>query len=132
PHDGSVEIVNAGHNDTLCWRARSGTVERFPATETVLGFLPGVRYGTTRVALEPGDVVLLYTDGVTEAVDASGDMFGDQRLEALLSATASGCSGEILERVFTRVVQFADVQEKRYDVTAVVIRYVGSEEGRRR
>jgi sigma-B regulation protein RsbU (phosphoserine phosphatase) len=80
---GTLVYANAGHNPPLIRRA-SGDVETLGATGTVVGILPDARFDQGSVALEPGDVLALYTDGVTEAEDPSGEPFGELRLADLL------------------------------------------------
>jgi serine phosphatase RsbU (regulator of sigma subunit) len=117
-----VEIVNAGHADTLVYRAGRGRVERVEGEDTVFGFLPGVEYGVVPVDLGPGDVVLLITDGVVEAQDADAEMFGDARLDALLAAHGHRSAQEILERVFVELDAFTMGKDVGDDVTVAVVR----------
>jgi hypothetical protein len=125
PSGNRLHVVNAGHNDTLIYRAATGSVERLPSDDTVLGFLPGVAYTERLLDLATGDVVLLYTDGVTEAMAASGEMFGEERLESVLSDAAGGTAADILEAVYAAVVRFTDASERTDDITAVVIKRTG-------
>jgi sigma-B regulation protein RsbU (phosphoserine phosphatase) len=122
PGGDRVEVVNAGHADTLVYRAGSGLVERVPGHDTVFGFLPGVDYGLTAVDLAPGDVVLLITDGAVEAQDAAGEMFGDARLDALLAAHGDRSAQEILEGVFAALHEFTQGKDVGDDVTVAVVR----------
>jgi len=124
PHQTVVELVNAGHNDSMIYRAATGEVELVPSDSTVLGFLPDVEHPTRRAELHAGDVLLLYTDGVVEATDEHDEMLGDQRLMEMLAAHASGSAESILDAVFHAVEVFADRSFKQDDVTAVVIKAV--------
>lgn len=122
-----AQIVNAGHNPTMVYRAASQTVEELRGEDTVLGFLPSPEHAVQTVGLEPGDVVLLYTDGVTEATSAEGEMFEEERLAEVLRNAAGGSAEEILDAVFGAVRGFADSQGDSDDISAVVIRYVGDD-----
>ncbi|MGA0060537.1 MAG: PP2C family protein-serine/threonine phosphatase [Planctomycetota bacterium] len=122
PDAGRVEVVNAGHADTLVYRARTGRVERVAGEDTVFGFLPGVDYGVTSIDLAPGDVVLLITDGAVEAQDHAGDMFGDARLDALLAAHGDRSAREILDGVFAALFAFTQGKDVGDDVTVAVVR----------
>lgn len=81
PGTGRVGFANAGHNPALLFR-RSGDVDRLEATGTPLGLLPAARYGEREVTMQPGDTLLVYTDGITEAVNPEEEEFGEERLRA--------------------------------------------------
>lgn len=76
----SISFINAGHNPPLIFRA--GTVEELPATDAALGAIEDYRYRQYSAALVPGDILVLYTDGLIEARDAARELFGLQRLIA--------------------------------------------------
>ncbi len=80
---GTISYANAGHNPPLLARA-NGDVERLTSSGTVLGVFPDTEYWGAEVALQHGDRLLLYTDGITEARDAQDDEFGEDRLTAAL------------------------------------------------
>ncbi|MDA1223130.1 MAG: PP2C family protein-serine/threonine phosphatase [Planctomycetota bacterium] len=122
PGAARVEVVNAGHCDSLVYRARTGAVERVASEDTVFGFMPGVEYGVADIDLEPGDVVLLITDGVVEAQGADGEMFGEARLDALLTDHGHLSAREILESVFEAVDAYAMGRDVGDDVTVAVVR----------
>jgi sigma-B regulation protein RsbU (phosphoserine phosphatase) len=77
---GVLRYVNAGHNPPLLWDAARRTVRWLKPTGPALGLLPSPTYRTEAVQLHPGDVVVLYTDGLVEARDAAGEGFGEERL----------------------------------------------------
>ena len=124
PGSRSVDLVNAGHNATMIYRAGTGAIEEVLGADTVLGFLPSPEHEVSTLDLCPGDVALLYTDGVTEATDANDEMFEEQRLRAVLRDAAPGSAAEILESVFRAVAEFADMAEQGDDVSAVVIKAI--------
>lgn len=76
---GTLVYANGGHNPPMIRRA-SGELDLLAPTGMVVGILPTSRYDQSTVTLEPGDVLTLYSDGVTEAEDASGEPFGEMRL----------------------------------------------------
>jgi sigma-B regulation protein RsbU (phosphoserine phosphatase) len=86
--DGSLVYANGGHLPPLLRRA-SGGWEQLEATGTVLGILEDVRYEQRSVSLEPGDLLVLYTDGITEAEEPSGIYFEEQNLMAAVDASAT-------------------------------------------
>ena len=79
-------------------------------------------YDATSVALDEGDVLLLYTDGVVEATNADGEMLGEDGLIDVLRRAAAGDAAEILESVFDAVEAFSATPDQGDDVTVVVVR----------
>lgn len=122
--DGSrrVEIVNAGHNPLLWYHAADRTVQVLPSEDTILGFLPGSRHRERVIDVEPGDVLLLYTDGITEAIGRNGEMFGENRLISSLVGLADRDAAGILAGVFEEVSRFRGEGSRDDDMTATVIR----------
>jgi sigma-B regulation protein RsbU (phosphoserine phosphatase) len=122
PDSHLVDVVNAGHLDTLWFHADRGEVERLPSTSTIFGFASGDRHRNRKVNMEPGDVLLLYTDGVVEAVNSEDEMFGDDRLCAVVMENASERAQGILGAVFAAVEDFVNRHRFQDDITAVVIK----------
>lgn len=126
PNGRALDYVNAGHNDLMVYRAASGAVERCESEDVILGFLPTPSYTARQLVLEPGDCVLLYTDGVTEAVDQAEEMYGEERLAARFAALAPGATAQaVLDGLVADLDQFRGGQPPGDDVTAVVIRCTG-------
>ena len=124
--EASFEYVSAGHNDLMVYRAATDRVERIESESTILGFVPRPEYESRRIELGPQDCVLLFTDGITEAMDADGDMFGEERLAALLAQLAPGRSARaVVDGIVHELANFRGGQEGADDVTAVVIRRAG-------
>jgi len=122
-----VEFVGAGHNDLLVYRLATDRVESVPSDGTILGFVPEPIFRSRRIELSPGDCLLLFTDGITEAMDVTGEMFGDARLAALFTQLAYGRTARgIVDGLAHELQTFRGGQAGRDDVTAVVIRCVGT------
>jgi len=119
--ENSVEFVSAGHNDVLWYHAAEDRVERLPSEGTIFGFVAGTDFPSRILAVRPGDVLFLYTDGVTEAEDPSGEMFGEERLCEVVRRAAGGAAEEIVDAVFEAVRRFSDGKASGDDVTAVAI-----------
>ena len=81
-----LEYASAGHTTTLLWRSRQEDVVQFPSTGLPLGISPDIQYTQRQIPLERGDVLMLYSDGITEAENAQGRVFGTQALIDLLMA----------------------------------------------
>jgi len=128
PGSRRIEVVNAGHLDTLVLRAADRSIESLAGDDVVFGFVRGVRYSARPVELQPGDVVLLYTDGVIETTNADGEMFGNERLADTLRACAGRPPAELVASVLHEVDRFRGATPIIDDVTVLAIR-AAPEEG---
>ena len=121
---GHVVYVNAGHNFPVV--RRGGRCEFLKSRPSlVLGVMPGVHYRAGELQLEPGDEIYLYTDGITEQPNASGEAYGDGRLLGMVS----GCAlrdGALLKAVLDDVRGHAAGAEQADDCTQLVMRYRGA------
>lgn len=122
----TLTYVNAGHNPPLVYRSADGSMERLLPTGIALGAKTERAYAARTVRIGPGDVVVLYTDGVTEAVDKDLAMFGEERLRATVRENAGRPAARILDRILAAVDAFATGEPQFDDMTVMVIK------GRRR
>ena len=121
---GHVTYVNAGHNPPVLLRA--GKVEYLKSRPSlVLGAMPGIRYRVGELDLEPGDAIYLYTDGIVEQPDASGELYGEERLQKVLSECPQRQMG-LLDAVQADVRRHAAGTEQADDCTQLVMRYRGA------
>ena len=118
---GSGRYVSAGHTDTLHLRA-TGETCWLASTGTPLGLMPGLPYGETTFAMGPGDVVVLFSDGVSEAQDAAGEEFGEARLAEVVSAARVEPAAAIVARVFDAIDAFAGAAPQYDDITLLVLK----------
>ena len=124
---GLVRYVNAGHNPPIVLRAKDGSASYLRSRPgLVLGAMPGARYRAGEVALEPGDAIYLYTDGITEQPDGRGELFGEERLRAGLESGAAlahpeTCTGTVL----ALVEAYAAGAEQSDDRTQLLLRWRG-------
>lgn len=116
--DGCLQYANAGHNPPMLL-SRDG-LRALDAGGTVLGWLPTTAYRDETVVLQPGDTLVMFTDGVTEARDGEGNEFGDERLAATLRAHASASPAALLDQIFADVHAFSAGAEQNDDMTVVV------------
>jgi sigma-B regulation protein RsbU (phosphoserine phosphatase) len=118
---GRLVYTNAGHNPALLVR-RDGRVERLASNGTPLGLLPAPHYGLAETSMAPGDVLFIYTDGVTEAEDPHEDEYGLARLESVCRRTAGRPLFEVVSAVRDDLRAFAAGVPFRDDLTMVAAR----------
>ncbi|MBE6095285.1 MAG: HAMP domain-containing protein [Schwartzia succinivorans] len=125
---GMFDYVNAGHNPPLVYRAGESRFSFLAvARNFVLGGRKGINYQKQETVLAPGDVLFLYTDGVTEALNEKEELYGEERLLETLNRTdASGISArEILEAVRADVARHVGEAEQTDDITMLSLVYRG-------
>jgi serine phosphatase RsbU (regulator of sigma subunit)/pSer/pThr/pTyr-binding forkhead associated (FHA) protein len=122
---GRLSYANAGHCAPLLVRA-SGAIEKLATTTTPVGLVPGARFDLAYQDLAPGDRIVFYTDGVTEARNGAGEFFGRKGLlEAVRRAGAAGCN-ELHDAIQAAILEFTAGADQEDDVTLVVVEYRGS------
>ncbi len=119
---GNLTYTNAGHLPPIL--VRNGRPEPLEVTGTVVGAFPFAEYGEKRVQLVPGDLLVAYTDGVTEPENEYGEMFGEARLKDLLVRHAAADGGEIIARVMEAVTEWSGGGELQDDMTMLVARRI--------
>ena len=129
PRTRRLRFANAAHNPPLIWRAQQRTISRLDAPGLLIGLQPEADYGTGSAVLEPGDVLLYYTDGVTEAPGITGDRFDEARLiRSLESACRSGSGSQgILDQLFDRLDRFVGADRQLEDDASMVVLKVREE-----
>jgi sigma-B regulation protein RsbU (phosphoserine phosphatase) len=115
-----LTYANCGQNPPLVFRS-DGSLERLAATATVIGLFPNWQCDTRTIVLQPNDVLVIYTDGVTEANDAGGNEFGEERMKQTVRATFERTAQEILTAIQDAVQKFSP-SEQFDDLTLVVAR----------
>lgn len=122
--DGSLRGCNAGQDPPLVVRV-NGEIDWLEAGGPVLGLLSVATYEFETVALNPGDLVVICSDGVSEARNAAGDEFGRDRLLAAMSPMHGSTPERVLEALLSAVRGFAAGAPPADDITAMVVRYRG-------
>jgi len=121
PATGELAFCNAGHNPPVLVRT-SGAVEYLEGGGPVLGILPIASYSEYRTRLGPGDVLAIYSDGVTEATNAKDEEFGDERFAEVLKAIRAKSAADIVTAVTQALTEFAAGSPPADDITLVVAR----------
>jgi sigma-B regulation protein RsbU (phosphoserine phosphatase) len=116
-----MRYVNAGHNPQFVLRA-GGTIERMSSAGLPVGLYPGHGYTEHQVELGGADLLFFYTDGMVEAENEAGEMFGSDRLEALLIAEHETGVDDLIERVERTVREFRGAAEPLDDATIMALR----------
>jgi serine phosphatase RsbU (regulator of sigma subunit)/anti-sigma regulatory factor (Ser/Thr protein kinase) len=120
PASGLLRFANAGHD--LPYRQRGGDVAELRATGMPLGLLPGMTYEETEAVLEPGDRVVLYSDGLVEAHDPARQMFGFPRLRALLASDRAAAADSLVHLLLDDLAGFTGPGwEQEDDITLVTL-----------
>ena len=119
----TLYYINAGHCPPLLLRKNGGgSREHLVEGGPVVGLLPDATYNQGSVCLEPGDLLVLPTDGVLEAEDASGEQFGEDRLRTVIEGHASLPCAQICDEVVKSVKEFAGDKPLRDDLTVMIVR----------
>lgn len=118
---GELVYLNAGHNPGIVVRG-DGTVEEMGPGGLPLGLLPNVSFRAETLQLAPGDLVCLYSDGITEAAATNDDEFGMERLSALLAEGSRMSLCELVRRIDSRVTDFAAGLPQGDDQTLLLVR----------
>ena len=116
-----VCYANAGHNRPFVFRA-GGRPERLGIGGVALGCLDQATYTEGRAMLDPGDILLVYSDGITEAIDKEEGLFGEERLADLVVANAGDTAERLVERIVEAVREHAGELPQMDDMTAVVVK----------
>ena len=122
---GAAEIASAGHEEVYLV-TRAGGVGKIAPMGPALGLFGGARFGSRTERLAPGDWIVFATDGVTEAFSATGEVFGNDRLEARIAALAAEGPGEMIAGVSATIADFAHGVPQSDDLTGLALRYEGS------
>ena len=125
-HTGKVIYSNAGHNPPLLAGAQG--IEPVPSRGGVaLGMSGGARFEQGEFEMAPGDLLMMYTDGITEAMDPHNRQFSTRRLAEALDAARGETCAELLERVLAEVNEFASGAPQSDDITMLALRFAGPE-----
>ena len=118
----TIEFTNAGHNPPYILHA-DGTVEMLKSVcNLVLGAIEGITFNRESIQVQPGDALVMYTDGVTEAENINHEQFGESRLEQTLAELQGAESQKIIDTINTKVKEFAGEAPQSDDITQLVIR----------
>ena len=122
--DGQLTYCNAGHNPPMVMGKRG--LRYLEAGGPVVGLLEFAPYGQETVRLDSGDTIIIFSDGVSEALNTEGEEFGDARLQAIAMSLAEATAQTIVDRIIADVRVFTRGAAQSDDITVMVIRYLGA------
>jgi sigma-B regulation protein RsbU (phosphoserine phosphatase) len=121
PESGALSFLNAGHNPPLIVHA-AGTVEQLSSGGLPLGIKGDAEYREGRTHLQHGDVLVIYSDGVTEAASPSGEEFGPTRLYEVVSRNVDASAAGIRDRIESALTKFSQGTQAADDITLVIVK----------
>jgi phosphoserine phosphatase RsbU/P len=121
PKTGVLSFLNAGHNPPLIVHA-AGTMEQLAAGGLPLGIMPDAEYREGRTNLSYGDVLVIYSDGVTEAQSPSGEEFGPTRLYDVVARNMEASAAGIRDRIESALTKFSQGTPAADDITLVIVK----------
>jgi sigma-B regulation protein RsbU (phosphoserine phosphatase) len=122
PSSHLLTYVNAGHNPPLLYNATSGQHDWLRPTDMLMGVMPQRPFEAQERHLDANDVLVLYTDGVTEAFNARHEMFGEERLVEAVRAHGTVSAQELVQAIEATVTTFAGEAPQSDDITILVMR----------
>ena len=121
PESGALSFLNAGHNPPLIVHS-AGTVEQLASGGLPLGIKADADYREGRTNLAPGDVLVIYSDGVTEAASPGGEEFGPTRLYEVVSRNVDASAAGIRDRIESALTKFSQGTQAADDITLVIVK----------
>ena len=121
PKAGSLAFLNAGHNPPLIVHA-GGTMEQLAAGGLPLGIMSDAEFREGRTQLRAGDVLVVYSDGVSEAVNPNGEEFGATRLYEVVARNLDASAGGIRDRIESALTKFCQGTPAADDITLVIVK----------
>ena len=122
--EGNLEYLSAGHPSPLLV-SQNGVTELYTEGSFPLGLVPEAKHSIVRTSLRPGDTLVLFSDGITEAADTADNLFGVSRLRELLEIHTASCLDDIKSSIVGAVEQFSMGTDQADDLTLLLVRYTG-------
>jgi sigma-B regulation protein RsbU (phosphoserine phosphatase) len=119
--DGKGQYISAGHNPAYVYRAGTGTIDEWPSTALVLGAFDFVTFEASPVELGPGDLVVVYSDGLTEAENVEAEMFGEDRVKEIILREGPQGHTRVHEALIASIGDFTKGRDQTDDITIVIV-----------
>jgi len=127
PKSGALAFLNAGHNPPLIVHS-GGTMEQLAAGGLPLGIMTNADFREGRTKLHPGDVLVIYSDGVSEAVNPGGEEFGPTRLYEVVARNLDSSAAGIRDRIEAALTKFCQGEPAADDITLVIVKRLAESE----
>jgi len=118
--DGKGQYISAGHNPAFIYRAADGTIDELASTSLILGMFDFAMFEATPIELRPGDVLLAYSDGLTEAENVQEEMFGEDRVKEIIRREAPAGTDRLHDAVIASIAEFTRGRDQSDDITLVI------------
>jgi sigma-B regulation protein RsbU (phosphoserine phosphatase) len=118
--DGKGHYISAGHNPAYVYRAADATIDELPSTTLILGAFDFAVFEATPIEVRPGDVLLAYSDGLTEAESAREEMFGEDRVKEITRREASAGATRLHDALIASIAEFTRGHDQSDDITLVI------------
>jgi sigma-B regulation protein RsbU (phosphoserine phosphatase) len=119
--DGVGQFISAGHNPAYLFRAASGEIEQLESESCVLGMFDFVLYPSRPFRLDKGDILVVYSDGLTDAQNSREETFGEERLLRIIREEAPSGSHALEQRFLESIVEFTQGTPQTDDITFIVV-----------
>ena len=119
--DGTGEFINAGHNPAYLFRAASAKIEELVSDLFAVGMFDSAGYHSTPFQLSKGDILVVYSDGLTDAQNPEDEMFGEQKLRALIRQQAPSGSATLEQALLASIETFTQNEPQTDDITFVIV-----------
>jgi serine phosphatase RsbU (regulator of sigma subunit) len=123
--DGNGQYISAGHNPAYLFRCATGKIERLVSNHFVLGMFDVASYESCSLRLCQGDILVIYSDGLTDAQNRQEDMFGEERLLAIIRQQAPSGSHALEQTLLNAIEEFTRDTPQTDDITFVVVEKCG-------
>jgi len=121
-HSGRVCYANAGHNRPIWLRKNTGQCQELSEAGSMLAFMDYQSYEEQEMWMEPGDILVMYTDGLTEAMNSQGDFFGEERLSRVIENIGSVSEQAMLDGILEALEDFSGEAPLPDDLTLIVVK----------
>jgi sigma-B regulation protein RsbU (phosphoserine phosphatase) len=125
----SLNYANAGHPPPLLFRSSDCIVEEEEPMGIVMGIIDDAQYKENRIKFSSGDMAVFYTDGITEAMNNQGELYGVERLKEVIKYNCLLEIKEILNKILLDISKFCQNTEQHDDITVIIIRATGQQRG---
>jgi phosphoserine phosphatase RsbU/P len=122
PLNGKIIYANAGHTEALWWHDHNQTCESIPVTGIPLGVLKEFELSEREIAIRPDDILLFYSDGITEATNPLDQLYGLKRLQTLLHKNSKSDTDALIQKIIESVDQFCKGIPHSDDITLIILK----------